>query len=100
MEANILLSPIPIADLMAQMRVIVRDELKQQQVADLAEKLLTAKEAADLLRVSTVTLWQWQKDGRIIKHAMGGRTYFKYSEIMAGLEKLKRSSRSGIKANA
>jgi excisionase family DNA binding protein len=98
MDTTIILSPIPIADLMAQMRVIVRDELKQQQVADLAEKLLTAKEAADLLRVSTVTLWQWYKDGRIIKHKMGSRTYFKYSELMAGLENLKRSSRSGIKA--
>ena len=90
-EANIVFFSMPIADLMAQIRVIVRDELKQQQVADLAEKLLTAKEAAALLRISTVTLWQWQKNGRIIKQKMGSRTYFKYSELMAGLENLKKA---------
>ncbi len=90
MEANILLSPVSIADLMANVRVIIRDELRQQQTSDLQEKLLTAKEAADLLRVSLVTLWQWEKQGRITKHSMGGRTYFKYSELMAGLDTLQR----------
>jgi len=88
-----ILTPVPIADLMEQMRVIVRDELKQQKVADLSEKLMTAKEAADLLRVSLVTLWQWEKDGRISKYTLGGRTYFKYSELMANLNNLKRYSK-------
>ena len=90
MEANILLSPVSIADLMANVRDIIRAELRQQNIADLSEKLLTAKEAADLLRVSLVTLWQWEKNGRIAKYSMGGRTYFKYSELMAGLDTLKR----------
>jgi excisionase family DNA binding protein len=90
MDAQLILTPVPLADLMAQIRATVRDELKQQQVADLAEKLMTAKEAADLLRVSLVTLWQWEKQGRIIKHSMGGRTYFKYSELMASLKTLQR----------
>jgi len=85
-----ILTPVPVAELMAQMRDIVRDELQQQQRNDLAEKLLTAQETADLLRVSLVTIWQWEKQGRITKHTLGGRTYFKYSEIMASLETLQR----------
>jgi excisionase family DNA binding protein len=90
MESTMILTPVPIADLMARMRDIVRDELQQQSRADLSEKLMTAKEAADLLRVSLVTLWQWEKQGRIPKYAMGGRTYFKYSELMSSLETLQR----------
>ena len=90
-----ILTPVPLADLMAKMRDIVRDELQQQIRADLSEKLMTAKEAADLLRVSLVTLWQWEKQGRIAKYAMGGRTYFKYSELMANLETLQRYKKPG-----
>ena len=87
---DLILTPVPVADLMAQMRDIVRDELRQQQRAELSEKLLTPKETADLLRVSTVTVWQWEKQGRIVKHTMGGRTYFKHGELMASLETLQR----------
>lgn len=87
---NLFLTPIPVADLMAQMRDIVRDELRQQQQADQSEKLLTPKETAELLRVSVVTIWQWEKQGRIVKHAIGGRTYFKYGELMASIETLNR----------
>lgn len=95
-----ILTPVPLADLMAQIRATVRDELKQQQVADLAEKLLTPKEAADLLRVSNVTIWSWEKAGRITKHSMGGRTYFKYSELMASLETLQRYQKPGLRRAA
>jgi excisionase family DNA binding protein len=87
---QIFFSPIELAELLEGFRSIVKAELQQQQRADLSEKLMTAKEAADLLRVSLVTLWQWEKQGRISKYSMGGRTYFKYSELMAGLDTLQR----------
>ena len=93
---KVILSPIDLGDLIAEIRAVVKDELRQQQTADLSEKLMTAKEAADLLRVSNVTLWQWEKQGRIIKHSIGGRTLFKYSEIMASLETLQRYQKPGI----
>jgi excisionase family DNA binding protein len=90
MENTMILTPVPIADLMAQIRGLVRDELQQQQRNDLAEKLMTPQETADLLRVSLVTIYSWVKDGRLTKHSMGGRTYFKYSELMASLDTLQR----------
>jgi excisionase family DNA binding protein len=90
MDSTMILTPVSLTTIMDGLREIVRDELQQQSRADLSEKLMTAKEAADLLRVSLVTLWQWEKQGRISKYSMGGRTYFKYSELMAGLDTLQR----------
>lgn len=77
-----------------------RAELQAQKQTELQERLLTPKETADLLRVSLVTLWQWQKQDRIIKHQIGGRTYFKYSELMNSLETLKRYSKPSIERRA
>jgi excisionase family DNA binding protein len=72
------------------MKTAIRDEIRAQKRDELSEKLLTPQETADLLRVSKVTLWQWERDGRIVKHSIGGRTYFKYHEIMAKLQTLQR----------
>lgn len=85
-----ILTPVSLPDLITHFREAVRDEIQQQQRNDLAEKLLTAQETADLLRVSLVTIWSWEKTGRIKKYSLSGRTYFKYSEIMASLETLQR----------
>jgi excisionase family DNA binding protein len=90
MDATMILTPVPIGDLMQQVRDIVRAELESHKRADLKEKLLTPQETAELLRVSLVTLWQWEKDGRISKHKIGGRVYFKYDQIISSLETLKR----------
>jgi excisionase family DNA binding protein len=100
MDSTMILTPVSLTTIMDGLREIVRDELKQQGRADLAEKLLTPKEAADLLRVSMVTIWQWEKQGRITKHSMGGRTYFKYSELLAGLDTLQRYRKTGTRGAA
>ena len=77
-------------DLIAQMRDIIRDELRQQKLAELSEKLLTPKETAELLKVSIVTVWQWERQGHILKHRIGGRTYYKHGELMASMGAIKR----------
>ena len=90
MGNDIILSPVPVADLLNQVRNIIRDELEQQQQKDIQERLLTPQETADLLKVSKVTLWQWERDGRIKKHSIGAKTYFKYNEIMRSLDSLRK----------
>lgn len=80
----------PDADLISQMRDIIRDELRQQKLAELSEKLLTPKETAAMFSVSIVTLWKWEKQGRIVKYYIGGRTYFKHGELMASMGAIKR----------
>jgi excisionase family DNA binding protein len=85
---KLILSPIELEAFMEAFRVIVRDELQHQHQTEKSDELLTAKEAAALLKISLVTLWQWEKAGRVKKHKIGSRVYFKHSEIMASIENL------------
>jgi excisionase family DNA binding protein len=97
---KVILSPIDLGDLIAEIRAVVKDELRQQQTADLQEKLLSPKQTADLLGVSLVTIWSWERAGRITKHSLGGRVFFKYSELMQSLENLKRYKKPGLRGAA
>jgi len=97
---KLILSPIELGAFMEAFRAIVRDELQHQHQSEKSDELLTAKEAAALLKISLVTLWQWEKDGRVKKHIMGGRAYYKHSEIMAGMDSLKRYEKPKIKGRA
>lgn len=62
----------------------INDEKKLQ------EKLLTAKEAAQLFGVSTVTISNWVSKGLLTKYSIGGRTKFKYLEVMQSLKTIKK----------
>ncbi len=50
------------------------------------DELLNRSEVCELLRISDVTLWQWQKEGRIKCHKIGSRNYYKRSDVMASLQ--------------
>ena len=56
----------------------------------LQEKLLTAKEVAQLFSVSTVTITSWVSKGVLTKYSIGGRTKFKFTEVMDSLKTIKR----------
>ena len=45
-------------------------------------QLITRKEAADLLKVSLVTLHDWSKNGLLTHYKLGNRTYFNREEIL------------------
>ena len=62
----------------------INDEKKLQ------EKLLTAKEVAQLFGVSTVTISNWVGKGLLRKYSIGGRTKFKYSEVMQSLKTIRK----------
>jgi hypothetical protein len=53
------------------------------------ETLLTRKEASEKLKISLVTLNDWSKRGIIQSYLIGGRVYYKESEIEASLSKTK-----------
>ncbi|WP_288436945.1 helix-turn-helix domain-containing protein [uncultured Chryseobacterium sp.] len=72
----------------------VREELSNLQPnlnkeIENTNELLTRKQVLDLLKISSVTLWHWQKSGKIITHGISKRRYYKRSEIMECLTKLK-----------
>lgn len=44
-------------------------------------ELLTRKETADLLQVSPVTLWQWDKDGKLKAVRLNSRVRYRMQDI-------------------
>jgi len=89
---NFLLSPIKLEDLANTIESIVNKAINQKQENDLAERLLSPEETCKLFhpQISKVTLHNWERQGRLQKYRMGGRVFYKYSEILAGMDSLVR----------
>lgn len=47
--------------------------------------LISIKEACELLQVSRVTLWNYEKQGKVKVYGIGGRRLLKRSELINGL---------------
>ena len=96
----IFLSPIRLEDLASTIENIVNKAIHQKQENDLAERLLSPEETCKLFhpQISKVTLHNWEKQGRLQKYRMGGRVFYKYSEILAGMESLKRYKKPQVAA--
>jgi len=62
----------------------VKQELKEKE----EEKLLTREETAGLLSIGLSTLSRWTSEGRLSSYGLGGRTYYKRSEIHNSLIRL------------
>lgn len=56
------------------------------------ERILSPKEVCALFepQISTRTLFNWSDQGLIRKHYLGGKTFYKKSEILESLDKLKK----------
>ncbi|MGY5846624.1 helix-turn-helix domain-containing protein [Salegentibacter sp. HM20] len=48
-------------------------------------ELLTRTEVAELLKVDLSTIHNWGRSGKLKRHGLGNRVYFKRSEIEASL---------------
>lgn len=72
----------------------VRSELENFQPTETKEEeLIKTKTACKLLHVSSVTLNQWRKEGRIPFHRISSRIYFKRSELLDSLESVQKYGR-------
>ena len=49
------------------------------------DQLLTRTEAMQYLKITTATLWRYEKKGKITSHGIGGKRYFKKSELEQSL---------------
>jgi len=58
-------------------------------IDDQNKELLTRAEVANLLNISIATLWNWEKQGILKKYGIGGRVYYKKSEILESLVEIK-----------
>lgn len=62
------------------------------QATQLSEKLLSGAEACKLFNptISVKTLTKWAKDGLIPEHRIGGRIYYRYTEVIESAKALKK----------
>jgi len=65
----------------------LKNELKQ---ATFTEKYLTREEVSELLKISLSTIHNWTKRGILLPYQIGGRVYYKASEIESSMIKLER----------
>jgi len=81
----------------AQLAAFLSDELSpfikeikalREEVADLraqlgngSKELYTIKDLTQLFNVSSATIHNWIKEGKLIKHKIGGRTEFKREDV-------------------
>jgi hypothetical protein len=96
MQSKLMLIPVELDDLIGQLREVIKEEIQAQHRLDgVEEKLLSPKEACQLFqpKISLPTLAKWEKDGRIPCHRLGGRIYYKKSEVIGSLETLKKYSK-------
>ena len=85
-----LISYIPIDKLVDAIFNKMMEANRINEENKLQEKLLTAKEVAQLFSVSTVTISSWVSKGLLTKYSIGGRTKFKYTEVIDSLKTIRR----------
>ncbi|KZE82868.1 helix-turn-helix domain-containing protein [Myroides marinus] len=85
LEGQMIFSGMMASDFLEAVQKMVRAELKNGE----PEELLTREEVAEFLKVNLSTVSTWTSQGRLTCYGMGGRRYYKKSEIMAALEILK-----------
>lgn len=58
----------------------IKKVLDEKEAAKKVERLYTAEEAAEMLRISTITLWRWKSSGKITPLRADGSRKDLYSE--------------------
>jgi len=85
---NLLLSPINTDTLIERIaqrtaELLINQTPQRQETEQ--DELLTRSEAMQFLKITTATLWRYEKKGKITSHGIGGKRYFKKSELEQSL---------------
>ena len=82
---NLILSQIPLQDLLNLVKQAVREEMAAGNTAAQPNsnetKYLSRHEVANLYKISIPTLRVWTKSGRVKGHRIGRRVLYKPSEV-------------------
>jgi len=46
------------------------------------DELMTTKETCKLLKVNRITLWRWDKSGKVQSVIVGGKRYYRRSDLL------------------
>ena len=63
-------------------------EIKQNFQPKVPEELMSRAEVSELLKCDESTVHNWTKKGKLVKHCLGNRTYYKRSEVEAAIKKI------------
>ena len=70
----------------SQLKKVLATLSKQQNPTTNNEtEFITPKEASELLKVSPVTLWRYEKQGKLNVYGIGGRRLLKRDEVLNSL---------------
>lgn len=90
MNEPIVLSPIPLPELLGEITKAVRSELDARETtATPAEVLLSRQQTAELLGVTLPTLASYTRRGLVQGYRIGARVRFKKNEVMDGLKRIR-----------
>lgn len=73
--------------LMERLCELVRKLIKEELDSINTEELMNKREAAEFLRVSTLSLSKYTDNGIIPAYQLGGRILYKKSELLSNLER-------------
>jgi hypothetical protein len=92
MAPQMVLFPVDPEVFLNQIKDIIKKEIEEANQKDQADKLLSPAETCKLFfpPISKVTLTKWTKDDRLIEYRIGGRIFYRYSEIMNATKHLKK----------
>ena len=89
---DIIFTQVPVKDLIEQIRVVVRAEIKAEHQREAKDTLVSPAQACEMFtpKISLVTLSKWTKDGLIPSQKIGGRVWYKQSDLLSAGTKLRR----------
>lgn len=95
MNEPIVLSPIPLPDLLGEITKAVRSELDARSTATPppAEELLTREQAAQLLGITLPTLRDYTRRGYVTGYRIGTRVRYKRNEVLDNLQRIRTAKR-------
>ena len=82
MESGFYLSGISKEELLQAIKETVKEGTREEFNKLSNDVLLTQEEASKFLKVSKTTLIDWAKKGKIISTRVGGRVYYKKSDLL------------------
>ena len=72
----------------------LKKELQEKQKTEPNEEsFIDQKQVAELFGVSTVSIWQWEKNGFLKSYRIGNLKRFKYTEIVNAPKFINRSNK-------
>jgi len=96
MDNRVILIPVPLDELLQNIRDLIRSEIQAKQAEEFEAKLLSPAEVCKLFqpKISKVTLNSWTKAGRLQSHRIGSRIFYRHADVMSSLQTLKRYKKS------